>query len=141
MEVKEAGWLTKETKSLEPSSGDGVFLKYIPNLVCMDLCPKHDEATRQDFLKWKPAPGEKYDLVIGNPPFGRNNSLATKFINHAATFCNKIFMWERRDQIRPLFKELVDIKTEPHMAKTVEEATDWGPLLSNGGAGQKSNLK
>ncbi len=29
-------------------------------------------------------------IVVGNPPFGKNSSLAVQFFNHAASFCNVI---------------------------------------------------
>ena len=45
----------------------------------------------QDFLKYFPHSNTFNKIhVIGNPPFGRQSSLAIKFIRHSAKFCNTI---------------------------------------------------
>ena len=68
---------------VEPSAGMGAFYNLIdhPNKVGIDLEPKCDGAIKQDFLQWDlnefPLPKV---LTIGNPPFGRQGSLAMKFI-------------------------------------------------------------
>ena len=78
---------------VEPSAGMGAFYNLIdhPNKVGIDLEPKCDGAIKQDFLQWDlnefPLPKV---LTIGNPPFGRQGSLAMKFIKHASIFSTTI---------------------------------------------------
>lgn len=75
---------------LEPSAGMGAFSKKIPNIVAIDIEPKNKDIRQKDFLNttynclFKKS--HKLLCIIGNPPFGRNASLAIKFFNHAAKF-------------------------------------------------------
>jgi len=66
---------------LEPSAGAGAFALYVD--VMLDLYPEPHVPgiIKQDFLTWD---SSKYKYYLGNPPFGRNSSLAKKFFNHAA---------------------------------------------------------
>jgi hypothetical protein len=76
---------------LEPSAGSGSFLDLLPKQkrIGLDLEPAHPEVTKQDFFDFKPEGNKKY-YVVGNPPFGKNSSLAVRFFNHSATFADKI---------------------------------------------------
>jgi hypothetical protein len=79
---------------IEPSAGGGAFLDALAGLcdmcIFLDLIPEHEGVTEGDFLVFtNPHPGKRTH-VIGNPPFGRQSSLAIKFIRHAATFCDTI---------------------------------------------------
>jgi hypothetical protein len=77
---------------IEPSAGGGAFLDLLPlNTLGIDISPpeKRIDILKMDFLQWKPE-GLKNIVVIGNPPFGKNASLALKFINHAARFASYI---------------------------------------------------
>jgi len=73
---------------IEPSAGNGVFLKLLPKKrrEGLDIEPKYNEIKQQDFLEWKPSDYDKKYVVIGNPPFGLRGQLALKFINHASEF-------------------------------------------------------
>ena len=73
---------------IEPSAGNGVFLKLLPKKrrEGFDIDPKYHEIKQQDFLEWKPSDCDKKYVVIGNPPFGLRGQLALKFINHASEF-------------------------------------------------------
>ncbi len=76
---------------IEPSAGNGSFLKQLPpHTLGLDILPEHPDIQQQDFLLYSPEEDVKNILVIGNPPFGRNSSLAIKFFNHAAEWCNII---------------------------------------------------
>lgn len=76
---------------IEPSAGAGSFSKQIPGCIALDIHPETDGVIKTDFLKWKPENIDREKtLVIGNPPFGKQCSLALKFIKHAATFANTI---------------------------------------------------
>lgn len=64
---------------VEPSAGAGAFAPYVS--IMLDLAPEADSIIEQDFLLWD---SSKYKYYLGNPPFGKNSSLAKKFFNHAA---------------------------------------------------------
>lgn len=82
---------------LEPSAGNGAFITAIKNNFShsyfLDILPEHPEITRQDFLTFNSKTiSLKYPKIhlIGNPPFGRQASLAIKFIKKSAEFCHSI---------------------------------------------------
>ena len=83
--------LDKYEVIVEPSAGSGAFLEFLPNnkTVALDIEPDNLSITKMDFFDTKPNPQYTY-LVIGNPPFGKNSSLAKRFFNHAATFAKTI---------------------------------------------------
>lgn len=69
--------------AVEPSAGSGSFYNKIGiKKIGVDLDPKVDGIIKQDYLNFKPPTSDKV-LVIGNPPFGKNSSLAIKFFNHS----------------------------------------------------------
>jgi len=76
---------------IEPSAGNGSFLKLLPEdkRIGLDIEPKFDEIIKQDYLDWKPTEVKRY-IVIGNPPFGLRGQLALKFINHSSTFSDYV---------------------------------------------------
>lgn len=79
----------EQTVFLEPSAGSGAFYSLLPsNRLGIDLEPKIDGVICHDFLTY---PLDRSDyLTIGNPPFGRNSSLAVKFFNKCAEHSNVI---------------------------------------------------
>lgn len=76
---------------LEPSAGCGSFYTLMDpaKRVGLDLDPQFPGIVQMDFFDWRPLPGKKI-ITIGNPPFGKNSSLAVKFFNHAAQFSQAI---------------------------------------------------
>jgi hypothetical protein len=77
---------SKQYVWVEPSAGDGAFLKVLPvdvQRVAMDLDPKAPGIQKADFLKWLAITDGK-KIYFGNPPFGSQGSLAKSFIKHAA---------------------------------------------------------
>lgn len=81
------------TAWIEPSAGSGVFLELLPYpRIGIDVAPAHPEIIAMDFLNWRPGNIGDLKIVIGNPPFGKNSSLAMRFFNHAATFADIIAM-------------------------------------------------
>ena len=76
---------------LEPSAGSGSFYNLLSpsKKIGMDLDPKCKGVIKRDFFEYSP-PSSKKIITIGNPPFGRNASLAIKFFNHAASFSKAI---------------------------------------------------
>ena len=82
-----ASWLW-----IEPSAGKGAFLKALPPTISrigLDLDPKGPSILQGDYLTWTPPSAEKY-LIFGNPPFGRQSSMAKTFIKRAATYADII---------------------------------------------------
>jgi predicted RNA methylase len=76
---------------LEPSAGSGSFyqLMDLVKRIGLDLDPKCNGVVQQDFFHWTAPKGKKI-VTIGNPPFGKNSSLAVKFFNRAAEFSDVI---------------------------------------------------
>jgi len=76
---------------VEPSAGSGAFLDLLPKnkTIALDIEPDIPSIIKMDFFDTSPLNKYKY-LVIGNPPFGKNSSLAKRFFNHAATFADTI---------------------------------------------------
>ena len=81
-----------DVKWLEPSAGDGAFLDALPaTAVGMDVDPKSARIVKADFTRWSPAQDTIGQwAVVGNPPFGKNASLAIAFFNRAARFAEMI---------------------------------------------------
>jgi len=82
---------------IEPSAGNGSFIKGIKSLTnnfkFYDLHPDNDEIIKQDYLLYDyDSIMGKYGKIhiIGNPPFGRQSSLAIKFIKKSCEFCDSI---------------------------------------------------
>jgi len=79
---------------IEPSAGTGNIFRQLPESkrIGLDIDPKHAGVLEVDFFSWKPDKSldDKSICFIGNPPFGKNSSLAVKFFNHAAKFGDKI---------------------------------------------------
>lgn len=76
---------------IEPSAGTGSFFENIPNecsKIGIDIEPKNKNIKKCDYLDWEPK-NEKY-IVIGNPPFGRQSSLAKKFIKKSCQYADII---------------------------------------------------
>lgn len=77
---------------IEPSAGCGNFSKMIPNCYAYDIAPQDSSIIEADWFKLDKNQFADYSniLVCGNPPFGEQNTLAIKFFNEAARFCNTI---------------------------------------------------
>lgn len=68
----------------EPSAGTGSFFRLLPRgSIGYDKDPKGPNIIKADFLKTT-IPCADQIVIIGNPPFGKNSSMAVKFFNHAA---------------------------------------------------------
>ena len=89
--------INKNDLCIEPSAGNGSFISGIKQIfnhyIFYDLEPEQSEIIQQDYLT-----GNYNKLIqtynnihiIGNPPFGRQSSLAIKFIKKSCEFCNSI---------------------------------------------------
>ena len=82
---------------VEPSAGNGSFISGIKSLskhhIFYDLEPENTEIVKQDYLTYDyTIHANKFNNihVIGNPPFGRQSSLAIKFIKKSCEFCDSL---------------------------------------------------
>lgn len=83
---------------IEPSAGNGSFINEIKNItsnyIFYDLEPEHSEIIKQDYLLFDYPTNIQNNYnkihVIGNPPFGRQSSLAIQFIKKSSQFCDSI---------------------------------------------------
>lgn len=73
---------------LEPSAGTGSFSNlFHNNSLALDIEPKNKGIKKSNFLEFNIKNlKEKKVITIGNPPFGKNSSLAIKFFNKSAEF-------------------------------------------------------
>ena len=83
---------------IEPSAGNGSFMNGIMSLfkkfIFYDLEPENDVIIKQDYLEFDyntiiTNPNSKIH-IIGNPPFGRQSSLAIKFIKKSCEYCDSV---------------------------------------------------
>jgi hypothetical protein len=95
--VKEYVIIDPSDLIIEPSAGNGSFIENIKslskNFKFIDLEPENAEIEKQDFLDFdykKLKEDFKNIHIIGNPPFGRNSSLAIKFIKKCCMFSRSI---------------------------------------------------
>ncbi len=71
-------------RMVEPSAGTGAFFSLLPSgSLGYELDPKCPGVQRADFLAVD-LPRGRPIAIIGNPPFGKNASMAVAFFNHAA---------------------------------------------------------
>ena len=86
--LHEMGLITEFTNVIEPSAGEGSFVKSLSKYVdgnyifAYDIDPKHDYVEQQDWLQFDGV-FDKGTVVVGNPPYGRKAKLAVDFINHS----------------------------------------------------------
>lgn len=88
---------------IEPSAGNGSFLKALPPTIQsmgIDLDPKIDSIIRQDFLDWIPT-SENKRVFFGNPPFGKQGSLAKSFIQRASQYATIIAFILPKSFVKP----------------------------------------
>jgi hypothetical protein len=83
---------------IEPSAGNGSFLQHFysmnlsKHIFGFDIEPEHKKIIKQDFLDLDESLFLKQHklYIIGNPPFGRQSSLAKKFIKKSCEFADAI---------------------------------------------------
>jgi hypothetical protein len=90
--------ISRDTDTIiEPSAGNGAFVDFVKSAVrnyhLYDLVPEHCEIVQQDYLEYihaRPSSSPGKIHVIGNPPFGRQSSLAIRFIKKSCQFCDSL---------------------------------------------------
>ena len=82
---------------IEPSAGAGAFIKYIKKLsnkqLYMDIAPNHKDVIKTDYLEFNEDVSDntkKKIHIIGNPPFGRQASMAKKFIKKSCEYADSV---------------------------------------------------
>jgi len=129
--------ITNDDLVIEPSAGNGSFINHIKSLssnyIFYDLEPEHSEIIKQDYLDFDHTAftnnnSYKKFHVIGNPPFGRQSSLAIKFIKKSCEYCDSLsFILPKsfkKDSIKkhfPLEYHLTCEYDMPHKSFIVDE--------------------
>jgi hypothetical protein len=80
---------------IEPSAGNGAFIDVIKelsnNYIFYDISPAHPEVIKMDYLNFTDKPkGYNKIHIITNPPFGRQSTMAIKFIKKSCSFCDTL---------------------------------------------------
>lgn len=82
---------------IEPSAGSGNFSKKIKEtfpknkVIAYDIQPDSEDIEKTDFLQLEIEKEEHNNIhIIGNPPFGRQSSLAKKFVKKGCQFATSI---------------------------------------------------
>ena len=95
--VKEYISIEENDLIIEPSAGNGSFISGIKSLTTnfrfYDIEPENDQIIKQDYLTYDyNILKSKFDKlhIIGNPPFGRQSSIAIKFIKKSCEFCDSL---------------------------------------------------
>ena len=102
---------------IEPSAGNGSFYNLIEhNKIGIDIDPKCEGIVKADFLKWKfpsshriPDPGHRI-ILIGNPPFGKQSSLAKMFIKRGCEYADIIAFILPKSFTKPSMNNAFDKK-------------------------------
>lgn len=82
--IKSQDWFSNVTRIIEPSAGDGAWLRELDVDIALDIEPMHPDVERGDYFE-QDIPYQEGTLIVGNPPFGRMGNLAVRFFNRAAT--------------------------------------------------------
>jgi len=112
---------TRDYLWIEPSAGSGAFLHSLPALyekLGLDIDPKAPDILCADFLTWvPPAPSpssspsaEKNIIIFGNPPFGRQSSIAKSFIVKSCKFAAIIAFILPKSFTKPSMFRAFDLK-------------------------------
>lgn len=77
---------------LDPCCGDGAFFSRIDhkNKIGIDISPNIEGVIKHDFLTWDYSNINGKTISISNPPFGKQGSLALKFIKRCSEFSDTI---------------------------------------------------
>ena len=116
-EVKNYVWI-------EPSAGDGSFLRNLPEKyekIGVDLEPGAPGIIQADFLKWDynvcGKDATKKTIIFGNPPFGRQSSTAKAFIKKSCIIADIIAFILPKSFMKPSMSSAFDAKFHMEFAK------------------------
>lgn len=88
--VRAMSWFATKTRVIEPSAGAGAFSGQIVGCEAYDIEPGSPDVVCADFLSLDLSTDPERTLVIGNPPFGRQCSLALRFIRRACALADHV---------------------------------------------------
>ena len=109
---------------VEPSAGGGAFLDQLPYpRLGLDISPARPDLAPADFLHWQPGPAAQKIAVVGNPPFGKNASLARRFFDHAAQFADVVAFILPRTFEKPQFVNRLARNMHLVRSVTLDEAS------------------
>lgn len=79
--------LSRYARAIEPSAGAGAFLSPLREatnleVLALDIAPEAPGIIARDWFAYDEL-ATTPTLVVGNPPFGQQSSLAVRFVNHA----------------------------------------------------------
>ena len=121
----------EEANYVEPSAGEGAFSSCFKNITSFDIDPKFEDCIEADFLAQSVESVGSVTAFVGNPPFGKNASLAIKFFNHCAEMLDNeggiCFILPRTFQ-----KIFFAHKLNPHMHLLYEEECPKGSFILHG---------
>lgn len=123
---------------IEPSAGTGAFLRQLPpafTKIGLDIDPKSADIIQQDYLIWNPDtvasnPKRKGVIVFGNPPFGRQSSLAKAFIAKSCSYANIIAFILPKSFTKPSMYNAF----HPCFHMIFNQELEKGAFIINGGA-------
>jgi hypothetical protein len=121
---------------IEPSAGTGAFLHQLPpefTKIGLDVDPKAADIIQQDYLEWNPQPAvtnKKGVIVFGNPPFGRQSSLAKAFIAKSCLFADFIAFILPKSFTKPSMYNAF----HPRFHLVFNKELDKNAFIINGGA-------
>jgi hypothetical protein len=121
---------------IEPSAGTGAFLRQLPpefTKIGLDIDPKTNDIIKQDYLTWQAPttlPKKKGIIVFGNPPFGRQSSLAKVFIAKSCLFANIIAFILPKSFTKPSMYNAF----HPSFHMIFNEEIEKNAFIINGGA-------
>ena len=98
---------------IEPSAGSGSFFHILPSSfdkIGIDLDPKSADILKEDFLQWSFPITDKKIIVFGNPPFGKQSSLAKSFIKKSCKFASFIAFILPKSFMKPSMFNVFDLK-------------------------------
>jgi hypothetical protein len=107
---------------VEPSAGNGSFLHNIKyEKIGIDIDPMSPEIIKQDYLTWKP-PNRKI-IIFGNPPFGRQSSIAKSFIKKSCEIAEVIAFILPKSFTKPSMNNSFDLKFHCIYSYELEEGS------------------
>lgn len=131
-----ARWPGADVLFVEPSAGNGAFVRPLREagrrVRAMDIAPQASDIECGDFLVAHSLFSGDHPkaVVVGNPPFGKNASLAVKFFNRAAQDADAIaFIVPRTFRKMSLQRRL-----NPHFHLVADEDVPPGAFLLDGHA-------
>lgn len=138
-ELEELFSLDTFSTIIEPSAGNGSFIKALPQrTIALDIEPEAEGIIQQDWLEYKEKSEEPL-LIIGNPPFGKRSTLAKDFIKHSVKLGADVIAFILPSTFKKLSNQsltifpknykLIDIYDLPK-SSFLEEGEDYGLTCS-----------